>query len=150
MKIWTPKEEADNLAARFVGVTRRHFAQDHKVPGGERMIYQHINAIRPISLEAAKAYARGFGCSIADISPRLALEIAGAAELSKQQPLSDQPDAARYPAWPFKSISPERYAQLTEKQKEAVEEWLDNQITSYTGKGPENKRPEVRKRRSAA
>ena len=36
------------------------------------MIYQHINGLRPISPEAAKAYAKGFNCSIEEISPSVA------------------------------------------------------------------------------
>lgn len=40
------------------------------------MIYQHENAIKPISLEAAVSYATGFRCSLADISPRWAAVVA--------------------------------------------------------------------------
>ncbi|MEQ1663203.1 MAG: hypothetical protein ABL877_10965 [Thiobacillus sp.] len=38
------------------------------------MIYQHITGRRPISLEAAQAYALGFNCHIEEISQRLADE----------------------------------------------------------------------------
>lgn len=60
--------EAKALAKRFVGINRSQFAREHGVPGGGAMIYQHINGLKPISLDAAKAYARGFGCSIEEIS----------------------------------------------------------------------------------
>lgn len=43
------------------------------------MIYQNITGRRPISMEAAMAYARGFGCSLEEISPRLAVEASEAA-----------------------------------------------------------------------
>lgn len=43
------------------------------------MVNQHIHGRRPLSLEAAVAYARGFNCSLAEISPRLASQIKGAA-----------------------------------------------------------------------
>lgn len=42
------------------------------------MISQHVKGHRPISLEAALAYARGFGCSLEEISPRLAAKHAAA------------------------------------------------------------------------
>lgn len=37
--------------------------------------YQHIAGLKPISLQAAVAYASGFGCTLADISPAMAAEI---------------------------------------------------------------------------
>ncbi len=115
------------------------------------MIYQHIKGIRPISLEAAKAYARGFRCSLAEISPRLAQEIAGAAEFSDKRPTdSDAVTSQVRPfAWPFKSISQERYDQLTQKQKDAIEEWIDDQINRYTGNTPNHKSTGTRAKRSA-
>ena len=42
----------------------------------------------------------------------------------------------------FLSISQERYDLLTETQKKAIEEWVDAQITAYTGVAPDSgKRP---------
>lgn len=79
MKIWTIEEEAERLAKRFHGLNRAAFARDYGVSGGQSMIYQHITGRRPISLEAAQSYARGFSCSLADISPRLAEEAKKAA-----------------------------------------------------------------------
>tara|TARA_A100000171_G_C2122760_1_gene141721 strand:+ start:1040 stop:1471 length:432 start_codon:yes stop_codon:yes gene_type:complete len=38
----------------------------------------------------------------------------------------------------FLSISQERYDLLSETQKKAIEEWVDAQITAYTGIGPDN------------
>src|SRR3546814_17452704 len=64
------------------------------------MVYQHIKGIRPISLEAAKAYAKGFNCSLSEISPRLADEIAGAATYAdKETPVTTAPTVQ--PLWPF-------------------------------------------------
>ncbi len=37
---------------------------------------QHASGNRPIGLQAAIAYAKGFGVTLAEISPRLALEVA--------------------------------------------------------------------------
>ena len=73
MENWTEQEEAERLRKRFENVKNRaKFASDHHVPGGAAMIYQHITGRRPISLDAAKAYARGFNCPVDEISQRLA------------------------------------------------------------------------------
>ncbi|OYO27903.1 S24 family peptidase [Janthinobacterium sp. PC23-8] len=74
MKIWTTEQEAERLKGRFSTVNRAAFVREHKLRGGQSMIYQHINGLRPISLDAALVYARGFGCSLEEISPRLAEE----------------------------------------------------------------------------
>jgi hypothetical protein len=79
MKIWSVDEEAKRLAKRFHGINRAAFARDYEISGGQQMIYQHITGRRPISLEAAQAYARGFGCKLDEISPRLAEEAKKAA-----------------------------------------------------------------------
>ncbi len=64
--------DAERLAERFKSIPNRaKFARDFSVPGGQAMIYQHINDLKPISIEAAIAYANGFGCSIAEISPTI-------------------------------------------------------------------------------
>lgn len=76
MKIWTPEEEAARLAQRFEGVKQAAFAREHAVPGGASMVSQHLKGRRPISLDAATAYARGFGVPLAEISPRLAQALA--------------------------------------------------------------------------
>lgn len=75
MEIWTYKQEADNLAAKFEGKNKAKFARENKIRGGASMLSQHVSGNRPISLEAAIAYAKGFGCSLAEISPRLDTEI---------------------------------------------------------------------------
>jgi len=80
MNIWTAEEEARQLKARFEKINRAKFARDQHLPGGQAMIYQHINALRPISMEAALIYARGLGVTLADISPRLARELDSAVQ----------------------------------------------------------------------
>lgn len=72
----TIKSEAKALAARFDAVKNRaQFARDNHIPGGGAIIYQHINGLTAISLEAAKGYANGFGVPLSDISQRLAKEV---------------------------------------------------------------------------
>lgn len=71
----TTEQEAANLARLFEGRNKAAFAREFAVPGGAAMISQHISGHRPISLEAAAAYARGFGVPLEEISPRLAAQV---------------------------------------------------------------------------
>ncbi len=79
---WSKEEEARRLALRFAGLTQTVFAKQHGMPGGASMISQHIHGHRPISIEAAVIYARAFGVTLAEISPRLAGEVASASEVN--------------------------------------------------------------------
>lgn len=77
MQHWTITEEAAALHKRFddlkaTGVGQAEFARKWSVPGGPSMVSQHIKGRRPIAIDAAIAYAAGFGCEVVDISPRLA------------------------------------------------------------------------------
>lgn len=118
MKIWTIEEEAAALRARFEGVNRAAFARDHEVKGGQAMIYQHITGRRPIGIEAAMAYAEGFGCSLAAISPRLAAETQKAASLSVNAPI---PVPAADGAWPFPSVPASLVKGLADDQLKRLE-----------------------------
>ncbi|MEJ2897576.1 phage repressor protein, partial [Bordetella avium] len=118
MKIWSVEEEAENLRARFQGVNRAAFARENKIPGGQAMVYQHVTGRRPLNLEAATAYAAGFGCPLADISPRLAIEAGKAAALSSEA----SPGQSNKPyAWPFPSIDESEIRGLPESQLRALE-----------------------------
>ncbi|UDG74245.1 S24 family peptidase [Achromobacter sp. 77] len=118
MKFWTIEEEASALRARFDGVNRAAFARDHQVKGGQAMIYQHITGRRPLNLEAAMAYAEGFGCSLADISPRLAAEAQKAAALASE---SVPPEPVPAAPWPFRTIPEDQLRALPESQLNALE-----------------------------
>lgn len=78
---WTPEEEAQRLHRRFddlkatQGIGQAEFARRHGIAGGASMVSQHIKGRRPINLDAAIAYASGFGVSLGEISPRLAREV---------------------------------------------------------------------------
>ena len=84
LDIWTIDEEARRLHARFdklkidQSVGQAQFARDFGVTGGASMVSQHIKARRPMSLDAAITYARAFGCSLEEISPRFAAEVSKA------------------------------------------------------------------------
>jgi len=116
MKIWTIDEEASALRARFEGVNRAAFARDHHVKGGQAMIYQHITGRRPMNMEAAMAYAEGFRCSLAEISPRLAIEAQKAAALAPS--LAAPPPPA---PWPFPEIPEDQVRALSPAQLSALQ-----------------------------
>ena len=79
IEIWTTEQEAAKLRERFAAVPNKAaFARTHGVPGGASMQSQHLSGHRPMSLAAATAYATGFGVTLAEISPRMAKEVAAA------------------------------------------------------------------------
>lgn len=124
MKIWTTEEEAAKLKARFEGVNRAAFAREYGIKGGQASVYQHINGIRPISLDAAKAYAQGFKVSLAEISPRLAKEVADASAFAGE---GDQSTGhAAETGWPF-SVRRSEYDRLSPSDK-AI---LDQTVSRY-------------------
>lgn len=81
-----PETDGARLQKRFdalkaeTGMTKAEFARVFKIPGGASMISQHISGHRPIGLDAAVAYMRGFKCSISDISPTLAAQLPEASQ----------------------------------------------------------------------
>lgn len=92
MTVLTTDQEAEALRKRFQGpprVSQAWFAETFRVPGGASMVNQHIKARRPISLDAALCYAKGFGVRLEDISPRLAIKLNRASD-----PSTDTPKAA--------------------------------------------------------
>ena len=89
------------------------------------MIYQHITGRRPISLDAAIAYATGFKCPLEEISFRLATEAKKAA-LVVDLPQSTQKVSSLF--WPFptpyelyEAIPIEKKKQLGELVKAFIE-----------------------------
>lgn len=91
MKEWTTEEEASNLRRLLASVKNKaQFAKDFGVPGGASMLSQHQSGHRPISLEAAKAYAKGLGIGIGEIAPRFAKLISDVSELANAGTYGDQ------------------------------------------------------------
>lgn len=67
---------SETLKKLLDGVKNRaKFARDYAVPGGPDMMYQHMNGLRPVSLEAAIAYCKGFTRTLEEISPSWAERI---------------------------------------------------------------------------
>ena len=108
MKILTELEEAEALRKRFAklksekGISRAAFARANKISGGDAMVYQHIDGRRPISMEAALLYAKGFGCSLEDISPRLALEARKSSEMLKDTDATQPPGVLTAQIFPLR------------------------------------------------
>ncbi len=65
------------------------------------MVSQHTSGHRPLSLDAATAYARGLGVSLSEISPSWAAKVAAAAAVlgPANVPQANEPRAL-YPAEP--------------------------------------------------
>lgn len=78
----TPEEEGARLKELLGDRNKAQFAKENHVPGGASMLSQHISGHRPISLNAAVAYARGLGVPVEAFSPRLARAIADANQAS--------------------------------------------------------------------
>lgn len=99
--IWSTEEEAERLGKRFAylkqatGMGQAKFARDYSVPGGPSIVNQHIKGHRPISMAAAISYAKGFGCPLAEISPRIALEVESASGINAGAgtPAVEQPNS---------------------------------------------------------
>jgi hypothetical protein len=135
MVIWTMEQEATALRARFAGVNRAAFAREHNLKGGQALIYQHINAVRPISLEAAKAYAKGFGVGLEEISPRLASEVRSAAPYASatqgklQAEHTESTHTSRSKSdWPF-TASREDFEKLRPEDRRALDKTLTGFIS---------------------
>jgi hypothetical protein len=112
------KTDAERLEQRLAGFDRGQraaFARDHGIPGGVAAMYQHAKGIRPISVDAAIAYAKAFRCGIEDISPSVAakaLEVTALISANAPKVQVRQPDLP-YVSWPFEHVSESAYRALT-------------------------------------
>jgi hypothetical protein len=134
-------DDAGRLAALFgrlkarQGPSKAKFASKHKVPGGPSMLSQHLSGHRPISQDAAIAYARGFtaeglGCTIADISPQLAADLARANMVGTHK--AAEPEPKYMPTvidkrghriiWPFEAFTPQIADKLTADKIRDIEQ----------------------------
>jgi len=112
--------EIDSINRLFEGVNKSKFAEQHKVPGGKSMINQHIHGHRPISLEAAMCYAKAFGCTLSDVSPRIGRLVNEAAALQKNEVNSKETAA-----WPFEKLPQSLWEKTPERVKLKVEVYAE-------------------------
>lgn len=147
MEIWSQEEEARRLQLRFDrlkasdGIGQAKFARTYNLPGGASMITQHLKQTRPINLKAAKAYAQGFGCSIEEISPRIAQEISlsEVVEISSHRNQKTTPDELVIPQ--FESGGSMGRGLLLRDQPGVIrgwtvnQEWIQKNVPSNSGSG---------------
>ena len=121
----TTVEEAERLTKLFERVKNRaQFARDYNIPGGAAGIYQHITGHRPISLDAAIAYADGLKVSLQEVSPRWAELVVRASRYLSENPVVHEDPRPSAPSneWPFKTVSYEEYASLSDEKKQQLED----------------------------
>lgn len=128
MEKWQ-EEDCERVAALFRGVENRAaFAREYAVPGGQAMVYQHLKMLRPVGLDAAVAYAKGFHVSLSAISPTLAAKV--------EEVLKAGIDEAR-PAmevknnWPFRDIAVDQWNALSPDDMGRVEGYAMGLIANH-------------------
>lgn len=105
------------------------------------MITQHLKSTRPISLEHALVYARGFECQLAEISPRLAKLVAegqatsNSALIDIDQPKSNQGLDRADSAWPFELVDRDRYEALSDAQRHKAQVRMMDEIIELERQG---------------
>lgn len=77
------------------------------------MVWQLLRGRSPLSLQAAKGFARGLGCNISDFSPRLA-------SLGSN--------------WPFELVDRETYECLTPAQQHKAQYRMQDEIEEMIAK----------------
>lgn len=103
------KEEARLL--KTIWDSREHetqgvFGDMYKI-GNQSAVGQFLRGVSPLSLKAAKGFARGLGCKVAEFSPRL---------------------AALETTWPFELIDRERYEALSPALQHKAQVRMDDYI----------------------
>lgn len=97
--------DGERIKALMSGRNKAAFAREFGVPGGPSMISQHISGHRPVSVEAALAYARGFGVSLEQISPLAAALVSAGTKVQGRDADSPPPTTTQAGAQPL-SLSP--------------------------------------------
>lgn len=105
LKIW---EDTYDERKRLGLHTQGAFGQEYSI-GNQAAVGFFLHAKTALSLKAAKGFAKGLGCQIADFSARLA-------ELET--------------AWPFELVDRERYEALPAAQKHRAQLRMQDEIDS--------------------
>lgn len=134
MEKWQ-EEDCARVAALFEGVNRAAFARENSVPGGQAMIYQHIRSLRPIGLDAAVAYAKGFKVDLSRISPTLSGKVRDV--LLPDGAVPSVPE--RNTKWPFRDISEEQWLAISSDDRARVEGYA----RAFLHQNPGQKRKET-------
>jgi hypothetical protein len=85
--------------------------------GNQSAVGQFLRGESPLSMKAARGFAKGLGCQISAFSKRLAAEVNDASSVNG--PASVTPGGDR---WPFLTVTPEQYFGVLDKgQRDIVE-----------------------------
>ena len=85
--------------------------------GNQSAVGQFLRGESPLSMKAAKGFAKGLSCPISAFSKRLAAEVTDASALNG--PASIQASDAH---WPFSTVTPDQYYNvLTQTQRDILE-----------------------------
>lgn len=103
-------EESRRLKALWVVHKNRPnqtiFGEEYEI-GTQSAITSFLNGRTPLSLKAARGFAKGLGCRIADFSPRL---------------------AALESSWPFELVDRERYEALPPAMRHRAQVRMQDEI----------------------
>lgn len=92
----TPETQAESAKLKEIWESAKErpsqaiFGETYQV-GSQSAVTSFLNGHTPLSLKAARGFAKGLGCNISDFSPRL---------------------AAQEATWPFELVDRERYESL--------------------------------------
>lgn len=135
--------DADRLRRLFddLPITKKQFANQVGLPGGSSMLSQHLSGHRPVSVEAAIAYARGFSVGIDTISPAAADVIRQGAGLLTPNPLEgvSATDVQGVPQmiskWPFRRIDPAAWQSLDAEDRGWIERMVADELEKLAARG---------------
>jgi transcriptional regulator with XRE-family HTH domain len=134
------KEEArllKELWTKRATLTQEEFGGRYDI-GGQSAVWRFLNAKDPLSLKAAKGFAKGLNCQVSDFSPRLAREIAEYAKVSVPEEL----DLSRLDREEFQLV--QLYRGLDPDQKHELLVAANNlYVQAHPEKGAANPFPDV-------
>lgn len=119
------RKRVDGLPA---GVTQAQFARRIGLGGGASMLSQHCSGNRPISLDAALAYAKGFGVSLRDISPRLADLVTEASALMGDIGEAGAARTSDAHPWPLRRFQPKAWDAIDIYDRGAMEDAMVSKL----------------------
>lgn len=104
------------------GLSQAAFGADFKI-GTQAAVGFFLNGKSPLSLKAARGFAKGLKCDISDFSKRLAEEAAKNAEFAAPPVNTD--------GWPFPNIDRERFDRLEDWQRTEIQGLVRKAITDF-------------------
>ena len=97
--------------------------------GSQSAVTSFLNGTTPLSLKAARGFARGLGCHISDFSERLSATVDDAREVNQSRPISRQ--------WPFLTVTPDQYwNELTQAHRDILEATANSFVAAGVRESP--------------